>query len=107
MQDTTQLTILFVGYMNEEWPERYGTIWASLSAYLLVASNSDVWDLVNEAEQLQNGRSEAELERALLALGLNYMPTADGFTYHKFVCGLLTRARQHLQVDRGKSELVP
>jgi CdiI immunity protein len=83
MKSQDALATLLGGYLHEDFVDLHGSAWGAVDTFAREEHDyaphlhQEVTDLVTAH------RSESDLERALVDLGLNYLPTADGWDTHK------------------------
>ena len=81
MSSYPTLEHLFGVYINEDWPDDYGTVWAAIDDF--VRDEPELAELATAEvrELLSRGLSEGELKRVLDNLSCNYWPYGRGSNY--------------------------
>jgi hypothetical protein len=83
MKSQDALETLLGGYLHEDFAHLHGTAWGAVDTFAheeldcAPHLHREISDLIGTY------RSESELEAALVDLGLNYLPTADGWDSHR------------------------
>ena len=74
---------LLGGYLHEDFADFHGNAWGAVDAFVQNQPEYAPQLRRQITELISASPSEADLERALVVLGLNYLPTADGWDSHR------------------------
>ncbi|WP_354697188.1 contact-dependent growth inhibition system immunity protein [Paraconexibacter sp. AEG42_29] len=93
---TTGLGVLLGGYLHQDWPYDYGTVWDGVQAFVtgegmaqVLAARLDVRWLISR------GLNENALRTVLVdELGTGYWPPGDGYTIFEWLDRLAVRLRE-------------
>ncbi|HEX8305733.1 MAG TPA: contact-dependent growth inhibition system immunity protein [Jatrophihabitans sp.] len=83
MKSWESLETLLGGYLHEDFADLHGSAWGAVDTFARDEPeyaphlHREITDLIDAY------RSESDLEGALVDLGLNYLPTADGWDNHR------------------------
>lgn len=83
MKSWEALEILLAGYLHEDFAYLDGSAWGAVESFTrnqpeeAPQLHGEITDLLSLCQ------SESELERAVARLGLNYLPSADGWTSYR------------------------
>lgn len=83
MKSWDALETLLSGYLHEDFADLHGSAWGAVDTFAR-SQPSYAPQLRDEVMELVNDhQSESSLESALVDLGLDYLPTADGWENHR------------------------
>jgi hypothetical protein len=83
MKSWDALETLLGGYLHEDFADLHGSAWGAVDEFARDEHDyapqlrRQITDLISASA------SDTDLERALVGLGLNYLPTADGWGSHR------------------------
>ncbi len=83
MMPLDALENLLGAYLNQDYEDLYGSAWEAVDRYAHRQPGYAPMLRSEITEILRTYPSEADLERALGELGLDYLPTADGWANHR------------------------
>lgn len=87
MTGSQALTELVAGYLNQDWPLDYATVWDAVRAFCDEEPPTVVAQARNQALQLlRSVDSEEELKRVLVdELGSGYWPPGENLTFREWL----------------------
>ncbi len=96
IKSNSALWLLMCGFLNQDWPLDYPTIWAAVDQFILEESPPDVTEAATELSEvfLRQSLSEEELAEMLTAYSCAYYPPEQGQTYREWLVELEQRLSQ-------------
>ncbi len=87
------LMLLMGGFLNQDWPFAYPTIWAAVDEFILEESPVDVQDAARELRDvfLSQTWTERQLDEMLTTYSCAYVPSEQGTTYREWLVELEQR----------------
>jgi hypothetical protein len=83
MNSWDALKTLLGGYLHEDFADLHGDAWGAVDTFARDEPDYAPQLRRQVTELISACPSESRLERALVDLGLNYLPTADGWDSHR------------------------
>jgi hypothetical protein len=83
MSDLNALRHLVDDYLHEDFVDLYGSAWGAVDSYVRDQPQLAPQLRGEITELLSTRKSEAEVEGALVDLGIVYLPTGDGWDSHR------------------------
>ncbi len=83
MNDLDALHHLLDAYLHEDFADLHGSAWAAVDTYARDEPQYAPQLRREVTELLSTCKSEADLEDALVDLGIGYLPTGDGWDGHR------------------------
>lgn len=98
MRQIDALECLTAGYVNQDWPEEYGTPWSAVEAFVrdehghAPGLRSDIDSFLRSVD------GDDQVERGLIRLGLGYAAEADGWgSYREWLLAVADRVDELLR----------
>ncbi len=93
IKSNSALWLLMCGFLNQDWPLDYSTIWAAVDQFILEESPADIREAASELWEvfLRQPRSEEQLAEMLTAYSCAYVPSEQGTTYREWLVELEQR----------------
>jgi CdiI immunity protein len=83
MKSWDALETLLGDYLHEDYAYCHGTAWGAVDTFAQEERHYASQLRIEITDILTACQSEPELERAVARLGLNYLPSADGWTSYR------------------------
>ena len=91
---------LLAGYLHEDYVDLHGSAWGAVDDFARGQTEHAPQLRLEISDLLSTCQSESDLEGALVDLGLDYLPTADGWdSYRAWLLAVADRVDQILHTS--------